>query len=146
MLMQNPEFRLYAICSVILAFEMMILAGLSGGRRVGSKKFVNPEDAKTSAGEIVTVDPPEVARARRVHLNAVENIPLFFALGLVYVLAGASPLGAKICFITFTAMRVLHAIFYSFGKQPWRTLTYAIGSVCLAAMGGMTLVAVLNAG
>jgi microsomal prostaglandin-E synthase 1 len=70
-------------------------------------------------------------------------LPLFFSLGLIYVLAGAPPLGAKIGFSVFTAARALHAIVYIKELQPWRTVCFAIGALSLVAMMVLILMTVL---
>ena len=79
----------------------------------------------------------------RAHRNMLESSPLFFAIGLIYVLSGASPLGAKICFCTFTGARVLHSIVYVKAIQPWRTMFYAVSALSLVAMSVLILVTLL---
>lgn len=46
----------------------------------------------------------------------------------------APDLGTQICFIGFTAARVLHAILYINALQPWRTIMFALGTMSLVAM------------
>lgn len=138
-LMTQESFRMYAICCSILALNLMIMGGMTAGTRAGKKAVLNKEDnpAKVGSGEVKVVEGPEhpdVARIQRAHRNALENIPIFFTLGLIYVLSGATPVGAKAYFITFTAARVLHSIVYIKGLQPWRTIFYAIGSLALVGM------------
>lgn len=109
----DPQFKLYAVCSIILSLQMLLLAGIIPARRARHQGYMNPEDGKVSKKDAKLVDGaehPEVARVQRAHRNMLESLPLFFAIGLIYVLAGASPLGAKICFSTFTGARVLHSI------------------------------------
>ncbi|NJI24120.1 MAPEG family protein, partial [Aeromonas veronii] len=36
---------------------------------------------------------------------------------------------------SFTAARVVHTVAYLLGWQPWRTLAYGVGVVCLFGMG-----------
>jgi uncharacterized MAPEG superfamily protein len=94
--------------------------------------FINPEDVKafgqpgTTAG---VQEAPEVAHALRIQRNDLENIPLFFAVGLIYVLTGASPTGAAILFGLFTVARVAHTIAYIWRLQPARTICFAIGAL-----------------
>jgi prostaglandin-E synthase 1 len=145
-LLSDPQFRLYAICSVILSAQMLILGGYTAARRSGNKKYLNPEDNKVSFKDATIVEGaehPEVARIQRAHRNLLESLPLFFALGLISVLAGANPVGIKAALITFTAARVLHSLVYIKELQPFRTMTYAIGSFALIGMMVMTLMAVL---
>jgi prostaglandin-E synthase 1 len=145
-LSDNPAFKLYAICCAILSLQMLVLAGITPARRAKNKKYLNPEDVKVSfAGATVVegAEHPDVARVKRAHRNLNESLPLFFALGLVYVLAGASPLGAKICFGAFTGARVLHSVFYLNAAQPWRTITYTVGAFALVGMIVLIGVAVI---
>jgi uncharacterized MAPEG superfamily protein len=143
----DPSFKLFAICCAILSLLMLILAGMTPAKRAKGKKYLNPEDNKVSFAGATLLDGPEdpaTARVQRAHRNLNESLPIFFGLGLIYVLAGASPMGAKICFIGFTAARVLHTIAYLNALQPWRTIAYALGAFALTGMAVMTLVAVLS--
>ena len=145
-LLSDPQFRIYAICCVMLSAQMLILGGYTAARRAGNKNYLNPEDNKVSFKEARLVEGaehPEVARIQRAHRNLLESLPMFFALGLIFVLAGANPMGGKVCFITFTAARVLHSLVYIKKLQPFRTITYAIGSFALIGMMVMIVMAVL---
>lgn len=132
-----PQFKVYAICCIVLSVEMLVLGAMTAARRAKTQGFVNPEDAKVSFKEAKLAEGgehPEVARIVRAHRNLNESLPLFFALGLILILTGASPLGAQICFGVFTGARVLHAIVYLNGLQPWRTVCFGIGTVSLIAI------------
>lgn len=147
MLSADPSFKLLAICSCVLVLESLALAAITPAKRAKHKGFMNPEDGVVSFGEARLVEGaehPETARAQRAHRNLLESLPLFFGLGLVYVLAGAPLLGAQVCFIGFTVMRVVHAIVYLNAMQPWRTIAYALGSLCLIGMAALILRAVLG--
>lgn len=146
-LLLDPQFRLYAICSVVLSLEMLFLGAYTAATRAKHKSFVNPEDARVSPGGSQAVaggvEHPDVARILRAHRNLIESLPIFFALGLIYVLAGAPALGAKIGFPVFTAARVLHAVVYIKELQPWRTIAFAIGTLTLLTLMGLILYTVL---
>ena len=145
--MPDPQFKLYAICSCVLTFEMLTLGFVTAARRAKHKGYMNPEDRAVSSGEATLVeggDHPDVQRVARAHRNLLESLPMFFALGLIYVLTDAPDLGAQICFIGFTAARVLHAIVYINALQPWRTIMFAIGTMSLVAMAVLILRAVLT--
>lgn len=136
-LLADPSFKLYAICSVILSFQMLFLAAMTAARRSGVKNYLNPEDVKVAfagAKLVEGAEHPAVARVQRAHRNMAESLPLFFALGLIYVFSSASPRGAQICFITFTGARVLHSVVYLRELQPWRTMLYAISAFALIGM------------
>ncbi|MGH8006595.1 MAG: MAPEG family protein, partial [Candidatus Binatia bacterium] len=88
-------------------------------------------------------EPPEVQRAHRLHRNDLENIPAFFAIGLIYVLMGASAFGAQMYFISFTVARILHTITYLAQMQPWRTITFAVGFLSMLGITIQVLLAAL---
>jgi len=132
----NPAFRTYALCAAILAFKMLLSAVYTSVCRARNRGFVNPEDAATFAAGTAAKEQehPAVAHALRIQRNDVENIPAFFAIGLVYVLLGASPFGAAVYLGTYTAARVLHTLAYMGRLQPWRALCYAVGVLCMLGM------------
>jgi prostaglandin-E synthase 1 len=134
----NPVFTAYAIATIVLCLNMLVVWVMSGGARGKSKTTMNPEDAKTvsKGSELVAAETPEVARVLRAHRNAADNITPFLFLGAVYVALGPSVLIAQILFGVFTVARVGHTIAYLNEKQPWRTLIYFIGVLCTLGMIG----------
>jgi len=132
----DPAFRRYAWCTAILALKMILSAFYTSACRLRYRGFVNPEDAAAFARQRAASEQeqPAVARALRIQRNDVENIPAFFAVGLVYVLLGASPSGAAIYLGTYTTARVLHTAAYMAGLQPWRAICYGIGVLCMLGM------------
>ena len=130
-LLQNPAFKAYALSVVALTFNLIFLSGYTGATRTKHKALANPEDAGYSEQKS---EHPAVSRVMRAHRNAVENIGPYFALGLVYVLCGATPRGGLIYFSVFTAARWLHSIVYLLEKQPWRTIFYAVGVITMLGM------------
>lgn len=134
MFADNPALKLYALTSSVVAVHMLLLALWTGTVRVKYKKWVNPEDAKLNKGEQSDQDHPEVQRVKRAHQNALENAVPFFAIGLLYALSGAGKTGAQAYFFTFLGARVLHSIFYLWGRQPFRTLMFAVGVLCMFGM------------
>jgi prostaglandin-E synthase 1 len=136
-LLANPAFRTYALCTCVLALKMLFSAFYTGAQRQRSQGYVNAEDARVFGGTGTAVrgdEAPAVAHALRIQRNDLENIPAFFAVGLVYVLAGATPLGAAAYFWTFTAARILHTVAYLRHLQPWRAACYGVGVLCLLGM------------
>lgn len=145
-LLADAQFKLYVLCCAVLSLEMLILAGMTAGKRSNRKNYLNPEDVKVAfagATMVEGTEHPDVARVQRAHRNLNESLPMFFGLGLISVLAGASPLGVKICLGAFTGARVLHAIVYINEMQPWRTMMYAIGTFSLIGLAVMSALAVL---
>ena len=132
MLATNPAFRIYAICTCILVINLMVLAGLTGAWRGKHKSLLNPEDAGFDPKK--DHEHPAVLRVFRAHRNAVENILPFIGVGLVYSLSNVTERSAMIYFGTFTVARLLHTAFYLAGKQPWRTIAFAVGTLALLGM------------
>lgn len=130
--MHDPAFRIYALCAVVLVMKMLLVGLWTAVVRGRLGAALNPEDAGAAGPR--EAEHPEVARVLRVHRNDVENIPLFLAIGLIYVLAGAGRLGAAVYCVTFTAARIAHSMVYLAGKQPWRTILYSVGVACLLGM------------
>lgn len=135
-LANNPAFRTYALCVAVLALKMGLSALYTSICRMRSSGYVNPEDAAAFGGGVAAaeIEHPAVAHALRIQRNDVENIPAFFAVGLVFVLLGASPFGAAVYLWTYTGARVLHTLAYMGRLQPWRALCYFVGVACMLGM------------
>lgn len=130
-----PEvFNVYAISASVVALHLLTIAGITGYLRARAKKFVNPEDAKLNKGEAVEAEDEAVARSKRAHQNLIESALPFFPVALLYVMTGATHNGAAIYMYTFVAVRILHTIFYMLGKQPFRTISFAIGAATIMGM------------
>ena len=73
--------------------------------------------------------PPWAERARRAHMNMVENLAPFAAVVLIAHVAGRNndmtALGAQLFFWG----RIAHAVTYIGGLVPWRTLAFTVGQV-----------------
>jgi uncharacterized MAPEG superfamily protein len=133
-LIGNPAFHTYAVCSAILAVKMLLTGNYTTIQRMRTKGFVNEEDAKSFGGAASGVEQPAVAHALRIQRNDGENIPLFFAIGLIYVLGGATPFAAAAYCWTFTIARLLHWVAYLNHLQPWRAICYFAGYLCILGM------------
>src|SRR5262249_34791919 len=132
----NAAFTAYALTALVLSINMMLLWFMSGAARGKTKAVPNPEDAHQliKGAQVTQIDPPEVARVLRAHRNAVDNIMPFLFLGLIYVMLGAPALTAQLIFGVFTGARILHSIVYLAGKQPWRSIAYAVSVLAMAAL------------
>lgn len=129
-LAQNPAFAIYCLTASVLCLNLLGLWGYSGAVRTGTKTTPNPEDALTvvKGAEVITSEPPEVARVIRAHTNAFVNIMPFLVLAYLYVVLGATPTMAWALFGGFTVVRLGHTVAYLSGKQPWRTVMFALGA------------------
>lgn len=130
-----PGFAALAICSVLLVLKMGAVAFVTANVRRRSGVVVNPEDARVNPGSHVEAEEaPATLRAKRVHLNDVENIPAFLILATIFTLSGASSAAAWSYFGTYLAMRTLHTICYFRGLQPWRTAAFGVGQLVQLGM------------
>lgn len=135
-LLDIPGFRTYAICVGVLAFKMLWSAVYTGMQRQKSQGYANPEDGRVFGGGVAATptEHPAVAHALRIQRNDSENIPIFFALGLVYVLSGATATGAAIYCWTYTLARIGHTVAYTLQLQPWRALLFVVGLLAQVGM------------
>jgi prostaglandin-E synthase 1 len=142
--LNDPAFKLYAVCAVIVVFKMYFVAVYTSVTRHRTGTTLNREDAKLTGRQLNEVEHPDVQRVQRVHRNDLENIPAFLGLGLVAVLAGIPLLAAQLCFVGFTASRVFHSVAFLKELQPWRTLSFGVGLLCNLALMGMILLQALS--
>ncbi|XP_035664178.1 microsomal glutathione S-transferase 1-like [Branchiostoma floridae] len=143
---ENPVFAAYATHACLVILKMFVVARYTSFIRCRVGVFTNPEDSKTfnkffDTNAKFRLDNPDVERVRRLHLNDLENIPAFLAVGLLYVLTGPSPRVALWHFRVFTAARCLHTVSYLAGAQPWRTLFFNAGMISTLSMVVQVLMA-----
>lgn len=135
-LAELPAFKPYALFSVLLVLKMGAIAFVTARTRAKSGVVVNPEDTKVNPGSHAEPqEAPAVLRAKRAHLNDLENIPGFLILGLLFMLSGGSALAAWSYFGFYFAVRLLHTLFYLNESQPGRTIMFFLGQ--LAQLGLM---------
>jgi uncharacterized MAPEG superfamily protein len=113
---------------------MLLTGNYTTAQRMRNKGFVNTEDAKSFGGTPSEQEHPAVAHALRIQRNDLENIPLFFAIGLIFVLDGASATGAWWYCWTFTIARLVHWVAYLNHLQPWRAICYFVGYLAILGM------------
>jgi uncharacterized MAPEG superfamily protein len=116
---------------VVLFLKMFLVSCYQGYHRLRFVAFTNPEDAAVFRRIAQAAERPQVIRAAKVWANDLENIPMFFALGGLAVALEAATLPVLWLSVVFTVARVLHTLAYLRGLQPWRTLFYGIGVICL---------------
>lgn len=123
----TPDLK-YLLFSVILTFVQVLVAASLANKEVGLTTLAGNREG---LGEM----PGMAGRAKRAHLNMIENLVLFAALVLIAAVAGkANAMTAMGAMIFFWA-RLGYAIVYVIGV-PWlRTLLW------FAAVIGMALIA-----
>ena len=98
--------------------------------RLRARTFLLPEDARMLGVKPVSEEAEIVRRFAGVWRNDVENLPMFLALALTYVLAGAPAAGTSLLFGAYVVLRYLHTGAYLAGLQPGRALCY-LGSLAV---------------
>ena len=131
----------FSLATVLLFFKMFATSAYQAFHRIGKKTFKTPEDAAFVGQKPAKEELPQVQRAAKAWLNDLENIPIFLGLGIVYILVGVPSGSAALLFMVFTGARYLHTGFYLAGLQPWRTIAFTVGIVCLFIMSIQILMA-----
>jgi len=82
----------------------------------------------------IAQEAPEIARGLRAHRNDLESTLPFLAIGLPYLLTDPSASLASALFIAFTVFRTVFSVCYLLGVQPWRSLSFIAGELCVLVM------------
>ncbi|VVC94192.1 microsomal glutathione S-transferase 1 [Leptidea sinapis] len=138
----EPAVRSFVVYSSVLGLKVLAMSFLTARQRFRKKVFANEEDAKTDKKSVVKYDDPDVERVRRAHLNDLENIPVFWVLGALYLTTGPSAAVATTLFRAYTAGRILHTLVYAVKPlpQPARALAFAVPMFISLFMGGSVVV------
>jgi len=144
--LEDPLFRVYAIAASIMIIKMASMAWLTVYRMMKSKGgFRSPEDAKKSPAN---PEPREgqldkneyVERTRRIHDNDTENVPLFLAVGFLFVVAGPPLWVAQVVLYGYVVTRLLHFLAYLTAQlHDVRAAFWTPGSIALIGMSGYVL-------
>jgi uncharacterized MAPEG superfamily protein len=120
----SPDLT-YLLYSVILCFVQVVIAASGANFQVGLPSLAgNREGLAEMKGW--------AGRARRAHLNMVENLVLFAALVLIAAVANKANATTAMGAMIFFWARVAYAVIYLIGI-PWlRTLVWAVSVVGMA--------------
>jgi len=127
-----PAFPAFALALVALFLKTMLTSVLQVTSRFRSRAFTIPEDAALARVKTKQEEAAFVQRCGYVWRNDVENLPMFIALALTYVLLGAPLASAQVLFAAYVASRYAHTAVYLLALQPWRMLTYLFGMLICA--------------
>jgi len=127
----TSALSVYAICVVALFLKMFAVSCYQGIFRMRFRAFTNIEDAAVFNRVVREKELAQVTRAARAWANDLESIPAFFALGGLAVAMSAHASTTVLLSVVFTVARVLHTQAYLKGVQPWRTVFYGVGILCL---------------
>jgi len=126
-----PALPAFAWALVALFAKASLTSLLQVVSRARAGVFPIPEDARLMRGQNAASEAPFVQRCANVWRNDTENLPLFLALALAYVLLGASAASAQWLFGAYILIRYAHTAVFLLGLQPWRALLYLSGmAVC----------------
>lgn len=114
----------YLLFSTILCFVQVLISAAMANQQVGLMTLAgNREDVPTFTGI--------AGRARRAHLNMLENLVLFAALVLIAAVAGKANATTALGAAIFFWARLAYAAIYLAGL-PWlRTGAWAVSVVGL---------------
>lgn len=141
LLSQLPAAKPLLLFSTLLVLKMFALAVATANARRKSQVVVNPEDTKVNPGSHAEPqEAPATLRAKRAHLNDLENIPAFLALATLFTLAGASTTAGWIYFGTYFVARLLHSVCYLNMLQPWRTASFFLGQLTMVGVAVQLLI------
>ncbi len=112
----------YLLFAVLLTFVQVLIAAASANQAVGLPALAgNREGLPEFTGF--------AGRARRAHLNMIENMVLFTALVLVAAVAGKANAMTAMGALVFFWARLVYAVIYLLGL-PWlRTAAWAVSVV-----------------
>ncbi len=119
----------------MLVYSALLTAGLAVPTVIALIMTRGVPYAAGNRDEVVTL-PAWAERARRAHLNALENLPIFAALVLVAHAASLSNEATAFGATLFFWGRVGHAVTYIAGIPYLRTAAFAV------SVGGMISIAV----
>lgn len=148
--LENPVFEAYLIAAAIMVIKLMGQGWMTVYRMMKIKAgWASPEDLQKGLLN-QHPDPAQlevneyVDRSRRMHRNDLENIPAFWAAGLLFVMVGPPLSLAQGLFYGFVAARGLHFLAYATKRShEVRATFYTIGSLIVIYMAGYVLWAVL---
>lgn len=79
-------------------------------------------------------DAPWADRARRAHLNAIENLVVFAPLVLVCAIIGVSTRATVLSSQIYVAARLAHYVIYVMGIPVVRTVAFLVGACATIAI------------
>ena len=127
----SPDLT-YLLFSTILCFVQVLIAASGANTQVGLMTLAGNREAL-----------PDMVgwagRARRAHLNMIENLVLFAALVLIAAVAGKANATTAMGAMIFFWARLAYAVIYLIGI-PWlRTLAWFVGVIGMAMIAWVLL-------
>lgn len=114
-------------CILIAAVLPYVWAGVG-------KSAVRGYDNRDPRGWVAKQTNPRTQRGNAAHLNAFEAFAPFAAGVLMAQAAGVDPGRIAALAVAFIVFRLLHGVFYIADRDVLRSLTWAAGIACVAAL------------
>lgn len=147
----SPLFATYVVAATLMILKAASMSWLTVVRMTQAKGgYRSPEDLKKTPlnpePDPKQLEPhPEVERARRIHLNDLENIPFFLAAGFLFILTEPSLLLARVLLYGYVVTRLLHFVAYFTARtHDTRAALWTPGSLIILYMAGRTLFVALG--
>jgi uncharacterized MAPEG superfamily protein len=139
--LENPVFVTYLVATAIMVLKVMGQGWVTVYRMLRvNAGFASPEDLRqgliNKAPDASQLEVNEyVDRSRRMHRNDLENIPAFWAVGLLFVVVNPAAWLAKALMYGFVIARLGHFMAYT-TKQSHevRATFYTVGSLIVIYM------------
>ena len=112
----------YLLFSVLLTFVQVLIAAASANKQVGLSTLAGNREGMAQLTGFA-------GRARRAHLNMLENMVLFTALVLVVAVAGKANAMTAMGALIFFWARLVYAVIYLLGIAWLRTLAWAVSVI-----------------
>ena len=127
----SPDLK-YLLFSTILCFVQVLIAATGANQQVGLPKLAgNREGLPDYTGW--------TGRAKRAHLNMLENLVLFAALVLIAAVSGKANAVTALGAMIFFWGRLAYAVIYVIGV-PWlRTLAWFVSVIGMAMIAWVLL-------
>lgn len=144
--LENPVFATYLVAAALMVLKVMGQGWMTVYRMMKvNAGLASPEDLQ--AGPINRTPHPSqlaandyVDRSRRIHRNDLENIPAFWAAGLLFVLVDPALWLAQLLMYGFVAMRLAHFWAYATRRtHEVRATFYTVASLIVIYMAGHVL-------
>ena len=132
----HAAFPTFVVCAALLVLKMIGVGHIVGITRIRRQAVLNPEDvdAFRTSEPARSEEHPDIARGLRAHRNDLESTLPFLAIGLPYLMTNPSASLASGLFIAFTLFRWVFSFFYLRAIQPWRSLSFIAGELCVLVM------------
>lgn len=142
----NPLFSTYAIAAAIMILKATSMSWLTVARMLKANGgFRAPEDIRKTPmnpnPDPKQLEPNEsVERARRIHLNDLENIPFFLVAGFLFVITEPPLWLAQTLLYGYVVTRMLHFYAYlSARSHDARATLWTPGSLIMMGMAARVL-------